>query len=78
VARAHHLDSGFIKPGKPADLVIMGRIQGCQATDELGIFSLGNLPGVTMVIIDGKIVIQGRSFQTPPPEKRAIVEKESL
>jgi enamidase len=76
VARAHRLDSGFVQPGKPADLVIMGRIQGCQARDELGVLSLGDLLGVTMVIIDGKIVIRDRSFQTPPPEKRAIVEKE--
>ena len=76
VARAHHLDSGFIQTGKPADLVIMGRIQGCQASHELGVLSIGDLLGVTMVIIDGKIVIRDRSFQTPPPEKRAMVEKE--
>jgi len=76
VARAHHLDSGFIEPGKPADLVIMGRIQGCQAKDELGVLSLGDLLGVSMVIIDGKIAIRERSFQTPPPQKKAVVEKE--
>jgi enamidase len=76
VAQAHHLDSGLIKPGKPADLVIMGRIQGCQAKDDLDVFRIGDLPGVTMVIIDGKIRIRDRSYQTPPPQTRAIVEKE--
>jgi enamidase len=76
VAQAHHLDSGLIKPGKPADLVIMGRIQGCQAKDDLDVFRIGDLPGVTMVIIDGKICIRDRSYQTPPPQTRAIVEKE--
>jgi enamidase len=75
VARAHRLDTGFIQPGKPADLVVMGRIQGCQADSELGVLALGDIPGVSMVLIDGKIVIRERSFQTPPPEKRAVVEK---
>ena len=76
VAQAHRLDSGLIKQGMPADLVIMGKIQGCQATDELDVFGIGDIPGVTMVIIDGKIRIRDRSYQTPPPEVRAVVEKE--
>ena len=76
VARAHHLDSGFIQPGMPADLVIMGRIQGCQARNELGVLTMGDLLGISMVLIDGKIVIRERSFQTPPPEKKAVIEKE--
>jgi enamidase len=78
VARAHHLDSGTIVPGKPADLVIMGRIQGCQAKDDLDVFRIGDLPGVTMVIIDGKIRIRDRSYQTPPPQVKAVIEKETL
>jgi enamidase len=78
VARAHHLDSGTIAPGKPADLVIMGRIQGCQAKDDLDVFRIGDIPGVTMVIIDGKIRIRDRSYQTPPPQVKAIIEKETL
>jgi len=76
VARAHHLDSGLIKPGMPADLVIMGKIQGCQARDELDAFAIGDIPGVTMVIIDGSIRIRDRSYQTPPPQVRAVVDKE--
>ena len=76
VARAHHLDTGLIRPGMPADLVIMGKIQGCQARDDLDVFRIGDLPGVTMVIIDGKIRIRDRSYQTPPPLVRAVVEKE--
>jgi enamidase len=76
VARAHHLDSGFIKPGNPADLVIMGRIQGCQAKDELDVLRMGDMLGVSVVIIDGKIRIRERSYQTPPPQIRAVIEKE--
>jgi len=78
VAQAHHLDSGTIAPGKPADLVIMGRIQGCQAKDDLDVFRIGDIPGITMVIIDGKIRIRDRSYQTPPPQVKAVIEKETL
>jgi hypothetical protein len=28
----------------------------------------GNLLGISMVLIDGRIVIRDRSLQTPPPE----------
>lgn len=76
VASAHHLDSGFIQPGKPADLVIMGKIQGCQANNDLGVLTIGDLLGISIVIVDGKILIRERSFQTPPPQTKAIIEKE--
>ena len=76
VARAHHLDSGFIKPGNPADLVIMGTIQGSQAKGELDVLRMGDMLGVSVVIIDGKIRIRERSYQTPPPQIKAAIEKE--
>lgn len=76
VARAHNLDSGFIETGKPADLVIMGKIQGCQANSHLEFLKMGDLLGVSMVIIDGNICIRERSQQTPPPQVKAVIEKE--
>ncbi len=76
VARAHNLDSGFIHTGKPADLVIMGKIQGCQANSHLEVLKMGDLLGVSMVIIDGNIRIRERSQQTPPPQAQAVIEKE--
>jgi len=76
VAMAHNLDSGWIQSGKPADFVIMGKIQGCDAENELEVLKIGDLLGISMVVIDGKIVIRDRSFQTPPPEKKAFIEKE--
>jgi enamidase len=75
-ARAHNLDSGFIQAGKPADLVIMGKIQGCQANSHLEVLEMGDLLGVSMVIIDGSICIRERSQQTPPPQVKAVIEKE--
>ena len=76
VAKAHNLDSGFIAPGKPADVVIMGRIQGSPGADAMETLKAGNLLGVSMLLIDGKLVIRERSQQTPPPEVGAVIVKE--
>jgi enamidase len=73
VARAHGLDSGFIRPNMPADLVIVGKIQGSIGADPLGALAAGNLIGVSMVLIDGKVVVRDRSLQTPPPEVGARI-----
>jgi hypothetical protein len=34
----------------------------------------GGLPGISSVMIDGELVVKGRSDQTPPPQDRATVE----
>jgi enamidase len=73
VARAHGLDSGIIKAGMPADLVLAGRIQGSAGNDALTALSAGNLLGVAMVLIDGRLVVRGRSSQTPPTEVGAKI-----
>ena len=75
-ALAHNLGSGFIQEGKPADLVIMGKIQGASGNTALESLGHGNLLGISMVLIDGQLVIRERSLQTPPPETGARIEKE--
>ena len=75
-AKAHNLDSGFIAEGKPADLVILGRITGSAGKDAMGALELGNLMAVSMACIDGKMVISDRSKQTPPPEIGAVMVSE--
>ena len=75
-ALAHRLDSGFIQIGKPADLLILGRIQGSPGKTPLAALKEGNLLGISMALIDGRIVIRNRSQQTPPPEICATVEFE--
>lgn len=76
VAKAHRLDVGVIAPGRPADLVIMGHVQGSVATSALESIAQGDLPGITCALIDGKLVIRDRAEQTPPPERLARIEKE--
>jgi len=75
-ALAHNLDSGFIRTGKPADLLIVGRIKGSPGDTPLAALQEGNLLGVSMALIDGRIMIRERSQQTPPPEVCAVIESE--
>jgi enamidase len=71
VGRAHGLNVGLIEEGRPADIVLLHKITGSVAKDALDSFAKGDLPGISMVIIDGEIRVAGRSQQTPPPERLA-------
>ncbi|MPZ68475.1 MAG: amidohydrolase family protein [Actinobacteria bacterium] len=72
-ARAHRIEGGSLAVGARADIVLLGPIQGSRATDALDCFALGDLPGISMVLVDGKPVIRGRSEQTPPPNRLASI-----
>lgn len=74
VGRAHGLPIGTLEEGRAADIVLLDRIQGSVAKDALDSFAKGDLPGISVVIIDGEIRIGGRSQQTPPPARTAIVQ----
>ena len=73
VGRAHGLPIGTLEEGKAADLVLLDKIHGSVAKDALDSFSKGDLPGISVVMIDGVIRVAGRSQQTPPPERQAII-----
>ncbi len=77
VGRAHGLSIGTLEEGKAADIVLMDRIQGSVAKDALDSFAKGDLPGISVVMIDGELRVAGRSQQTPPPERSAVIEKAS-
>jgi enamidase len=71
-ARMRALDCGLIEPGRAADLVLMDRAQHTAGKTLLESVRLGDLPGVSMVIIDG-VVRCGRSRNTPPATTLAEV-----
>jgi enamidase len=73
-ARVYTLDTGVIAEGRAADLVICDAPTGSVARDALGALSAGDLPGISMVVIDGAITI-GRSRNTPPAARAAQVVK---
>ena len=70
-AAAHGLDVGFLREGSPADIVVAGRIDGSAGSTVAEAIEHGDLPGISTVMIDGKVVVKGRSEQTPPPAVRA-------
>ena len=71
-ARIHGLDCGLIETGRAADFVVMDKAQHSAGTDLLDSVRLGDLPGISMVIIDG-IVCAERSRNTPPATQAAAI-----
>jgi len=73
-ARVYKLDAGLIAAGRAADLVICDAPIGSVARDALAALAAGDLPGISMVMIDGAIRI-GRSRNTPPAARAAAMVK---
>ncbi len=67
-ARMRDLDCGLIETGRAADFVFLDRPQHSAGKDLLAAVNLGDIPGVGMVVIDGKVA-SGRSRNTPPAER---------
>lgn len=68
-AQAHGLEAGVLDVGRPADLLLLGPITGSGAQDVLECLTLGDLPGIAAVFVDGVAHVWGRSEQTPPPRQ---------
>jgi enamidase len=66
-AMAHGLDVGFLRPGAPADLIVCGPVEGSTGRSMADAIAHGDLPGISYVLVDGELVVEGRSRQTPPP-----------
>jgi enamidase len=69
-ARVHGLDTGVIAPGRAADIALIDAPIGSTASTALDALRLGDLPGVSMVLIDGSVMIE-RSRNTPPAARAA-------
>ncbi len=73
-ARVYKLDVGIVAAGRAADLVVCDAPIGSVGADALAALTAGDLPGISMVLIDGAPVI-GRSRNTPPAARAAEVVK---
>jgi enamidase len=71
-ARMRALDTGLIEVGRAADFVLLDRAQHSAGRNLLECVELGDLPGISMVVIDGLPRI-GRSRNTPPADKVAEI-----
>ena len=72
-ALRHRVSGGLLEPGEPADLVVLGPVTGSTGTDALECLALGDLPGISVVMVDGEPLVAGRSQQTPPPLRLATI-----
>jgi enamidase len=75
-ARVHGLDVGVLAPGRAADICLVDAPIGSVATTALDALANGDIPGVSMVLVDGAPLV-GRSRNTPPAARVAEVVKGS-
>ena len=71
-AAVYGLNTGIIAVGKEADLVIADKPMGSIGSNALEAFEAGDLPGIAMVLVDGKILVN-KSRNTPPAERSVTV-----
>lgn len=70
--RLYKLPRGIIEPGMEADLVVMDAPLGSVGRDALSAMAAGDVPGVSMVLVDGQIVVH-RSRNTPPATRQPTI-----
>lgn len=71
-ARVHGLDVGRIEPGRAADICLVDAPIGSAASTALGALAIGDLPGISMILIDGEVRV-GRSRNTAPAGRTAEI-----
>ncbi|HVV60556.1 MAG TPA: amidohydrolase family protein [Pseudolabrys sp.] len=77
-ARVYGLNSGFIKVGCDADLVIVDASEGGAVSTALDAFRNGDVAAVASVITDGVPRFVGRGRNTPSPIKRVRVVSNNI
>lgn len=73
VAQVYGLNTGKLEVGREADLVVLDAPYGSVADTALSGLALGDIPGISLVVIDGRITA-GRSRNTPMATRMAAVE----
>lgn len=71
-AKVYERNTGIIAVGKEADILIMDAPMGSVASDALDAIAAGDIPGISHVLINGKIVV-AKSRNTPPANRPATV-----
>lgn len=69
-ARVHKLDRGLVKEGLEADLISIDTPMGSIGKDAIEAIEAGDIPGVSMIMVDGEIVVK-KSRNTPPAVRQA-------
>ncbi len=71
-AKVYGLNTGIIAVGREADLVCMDAPMGSVAETAVEAFECGDVPGVSVVLIDGEVKVT-KSRNTPPCKRTAKV-----
>jgi len=71
-AKVYGFNRGRIAEGLEADLVFMDAPMGSPGSDTLEALSEGDIPGISIVMVDGNVVVS-KSRNTPPPVRQARV-----
>lgn len=71
-AKAFNINRGLIAKGREADLVIMDAPMGSYGSDAMSAMTYGDIPGISMILVDGKITVN-TSRNTPPATRKAQV-----
>jgi enamidase len=71
-ARIYELNRGRIAEDCEADLVFLDASMGSAGADLLSSLVEGDTPGISMVMVDGEIVV-AKSRNTPPPVRKATI-----
>ncbi len=71
-ARLFNFNRGLVSKGYEADIVFLDAPMGSTGTDLLSALKEGDTPGISLVMVDGEVVIS-KSRNTPPPVRKAGV-----
>jgi enamidase len=71
-ARVYKLNRGQIAEGREADLVVMDAPLGSVGKDALSAIAAGDNPAVSLVLVDGRIVVNV-SRNTPPAGRKPVI-----
>ena len=71
-AKVHKLNTGKIEKGLAADIVIMDTPMGSVGEDALSAIEAGDIPGVSMIFVDGEVVVE-KSRNTPPATRKPSI-----
>lgn len=71
-SRVQGLSCGLVQEGCDADLVVMDAPEGSVADTAMNSIAIGDIPGISLVMVDGNVLVQ-RSRNTPPARRMAKV-----
>jgi enamidase len=77
-AKVYGLNSGFIAPGRDADVVVIDACSGGSKDDALSALANGDIAAVSAVITDGVPRFVGRSRNTPEGIRRVRVARSNV